>query len=87
MSEIKPENFFSFISTLAHSGALRSPLTSLAARKKSRFAEKKSASPKKKLRLCLAGLPCMAMPVQVRALRGGRKILKALKIYVFLRDF
>ena len=42
---------FSFISTLAHGGALRSPLTSLAARKKSRFAEKKSASPKKKLRL------------------------------------
>ena len=38
---------FSFISTLAHGGALRSPLTSLAARKKSRFAEKKSASPKK----------------------------------------
>ena len=37
---------FSFISTLAHGGALRSPLTSLAARKKSRFAEKKSASPK-----------------------------------------
>ena len=40
---------FSFITTLAHGGALRSPLTSLAARKKSRFAEKKSATPKKKL--------------------------------------
>ena len=38
---------FSFISTLAHGGLLRTPLTSLAARKKSRFAEKKSASPKK----------------------------------------
>ena len=38
---------FSFITTLAHGGALRSPLTSLAARKKSRFAEKKSAPPKK----------------------------------------
>ena len=38
---------FSFITTLAHGGALRSPLTSLAARKKSRFAEKKSATPKK----------------------------------------
>ena len=38
---------FSFISTLAHGGSLCSPLTSLAARRKSRFAEKKSASPKK----------------------------------------
>ena len=38
---------FSFISTLAHGGLLRTPLTSLAARKKSRFAEKKSAPPKK----------------------------------------
>ena len=38
---------FSFITTLAHGGLLRTPLTSLAARKKSRFAEKKSASPKK----------------------------------------
>ena len=50
-SGIKPEKVFSFISTLAHGGTLRAPLTSLAARKKSRFAEKKSASPKKKLRL------------------------------------
>ena len=33
----------------------------------------------KKLRLCLAGLPCMAMPVQVGALRGGRKILRPYK--------
>ena len=40
-------SFFSFITTLAHSGLLRTPLTSLAARRKSRFAEKKSASPKK----------------------------------------
>ena len=31
----------------AHGGSLCAPLTSLAARKKSRFAEKKSASPKK----------------------------------------
>ena len=38
---------FSFISTLAHGGALCAPLTSLASRRKSRFAEKKSASPKK----------------------------------------
>ena len=38
---------FSFISTLDHGGSLCAPLTSLAARKKSRFAEKKSASPKK----------------------------------------
>ena len=49
------------------------------------FAEKKAASRKKsrlrrkKLRLCLAGLPCMAMPVQVGALRGGRKILRPYK--------
>lgn len=32
---------FSFISTLAHGGALCAPLTSLASRRKSRFAEKK----------------------------------------------
>ena len=38
---------FSFISTLAHGGALCAPLTSLASRRKSRFAEKKSATPKK----------------------------------------
>ena len=49
--------------------------------------EQKVGFAEKKLRLCLAGLPCMAMPVQVRALRGGRKILKALKIYVFFGVF
>ena len=38
---------FSFISTLSHGGLLRTPLTSLVSRRKSRFAEKKSASPKK----------------------------------------
>ncbi|MBS7373491.1 MAG: hypothetical protein KIG57_05410, partial [Muribaculaceae bacterium] len=36
-----------------HGGLLRTPLTSLAARRKSRFAEKKSASPKKN---CAYGL-------------------------------
>ena len=45
---------FSFISTLAHGGALCAPLTSLASRRKSRFAEKKSASPKKN---CAYSLP------------------------------
>ena len=40
---------FSFISTLAHGGTRCAPLTSLAARKKSRFAEKKSAPPKKNI--------------------------------------
>ena len=44
---IKPKTRFRFSPNLAHGGSLRSPLTSLAARKKSRFAEKKSASPKK----------------------------------------
>ena len=39
--------FFGFFPTLAHGGTRCAPLTSLAARKKSRFAEKKSASPKK----------------------------------------
>ena len=39
--------FFGFFPTLAHGGLLRTPLTSLAARKKNRFAEKKSAPPKK----------------------------------------
>ena len=38
---------FSFISTLAHGGLLRTQLTSLVSRRKSRFAEKKSSSPKK----------------------------------------
>ena len=41
--------------------------------------EQKVGFAEKKLRLCLAGLPCMAMPVQVRALRGGRKILRPYK--------
>ena len=44
---IKPKTRFRFFPNLAHGGSLCSPLTSLAARKKSRFAEKKSASPKK----------------------------------------
>ena len=45
---IKPKTSFRhYIPTLAHGGALRSPPTSLATRKKSRFAEKKSAPPKK----------------------------------------
>ena len=45
---------FSFITTLAHSGLLRTSLTSLAARKKSRFAEKKSAPPKKNCACCFS---------------------------------
>ena len=44
---IKPKTRFRFFPNLAHGGSLCAPLTSLAARKKSRFAEKKSASPKK----------------------------------------
>ena len=43
--------FFGFFPTLDHGGTRCAPLTSLAARKKSRFAEKKRAAPKKKLRL------------------------------------
>ena len=62
---------FSFISTLAHGGLLRTPLTSLAAQKKSRFAEKKSASPKKN---CACGGWRVHLPEG--ALRGGRKILR-----------
>ena len=50
---IKPKTRFRFFPNLAHGGSLCAPLTSLAARRKSRFAEKKSASPKKKLRLWL----------------------------------
>ena len=38
---------FRLFPSRAHGGSLCAPLTSLAARKKSRFAEKKSASPKK----------------------------------------
>ena len=38
---------FRLFPSLAHGGSLCAPLTSLAARRKSRFAEKKSASPKK----------------------------------------
>ena len=52
---IKPKTRFRFFPNLAHGGSLCAPLTSLAARRKSRFAEKKSASPKKKLCLWLAG--------------------------------
>ena len=44
---IKPKTRFRFFPNLAHGGSLYSPLTFLAARRKSRFAEKKSASPKK----------------------------------------
>ena len=46
---------FRLFPSLAHGGTQCAPLTSLAARKKSRFAEKKSASPKKKLRLPNSG--------------------------------
>ena len=64
---------FSFISTLAHGGLLRTPLTSLAARRKSRFAEKKSASPKKNTAMaCLteSWMPTVAGGMAVRDLVG-----------------
>ena len=51
----KAKNVFFGFFPLAPTVAQCAPLTSLAARKKSRFAEKKSAPPKKKLRLWLAG--------------------------------
>ena len=60
---------FSFISTLAHGGLLRTPLTSLAARKKSRFAEKKSASPKKNCAYSLQDISCSST-VAVGACNG-----------------
>ena len=51
---------FSFISTLAHGGLLRTPLTSLVSRRKSRFAEKKSASPKKNAPTANNGASCVS---------------------------
>ena len=68
---IKPKTRFRFFPNLAHGGSLRSPLTSLAARKKSRFAEKKSASPKKN---CACG--GWRGRLGGCTLRGGRKILR-----------
>ena len=51
---------FSFITTLAHGGLLRTPLTSLATRKKSRFAEKKSAPPKKNAPIANSRASCVS---------------------------
>ena len=58
---------FSFITTRAHSGLLRTPLTPLAARRKSRFAEKKSASPKKNLPVEVGVGGCVGVGIEGRA--------------------
>ena len=70
----KAENEFSplYPHSPPHGGLLRTPLTSLAARRKSRFAEKKSATPKK-----TAAIACRAA-VYGDAGRRGTAVVKLL---------